>query len=248
MLHLYILYNHLNSSNNRLLIQNFTVCRQNKCGTLWKWDNKIYALVCQWSGWTRNHMYLCGVVSLERNPKKIRCRQARLCSLCQQIQKFYPCWTKKGHKVFYWGNWKRCRGNFLQRGIKWQLSCYNRLNEANQEEDEFLAEVSIIGRINHMNLIKVWGYCAKGKHRLLVFEYMEYGFLADNLSVSATALDWEKRFKIAVGTTKGLATTWGLLGLDFSLRCKASKHTSRLKLSTRGGRFWPVKATKQRCP
>ncbi|XP_040996697.1 putative receptor protein kinase ZmPK1 [Juglans microcarpa x Juglans regia] len=77
------------------------------------------------------------------------------------------------------------------------------LNEPNQGEGEFLAEVIIIGRINHMNLIEMWGYCAEGKHRLLVYEYMEYGSLAQNLS--SHALDWKKRFDIAVGTAKGLA-------------------------------------------
>ncbi|RWR91635.1 putative receptor protein kinase ZmPK1 [Cinnamomum micranthum f. kanehirae] len=80
--------------------------------------------------------------------------------------------------------------------VKW-------LEGVNQGEEEFLAEVSIIGRINHMNLIQVWGFCAERKHRLLVYEYMEHGSLAENLS--SNALDWEKRFEIAVGTAKGLA-------------------------------------------
>ncbi|MCH93939.1 receptor protein kinase 1-like, partial [Trifolium medium] len=78
-----------------------------------------------------------------------------------------------------------------------------RLHEANQGEKEFLAEISIIGRLNHMNLIGMWGYCAEGKHRLLVFEYMEKGSLADTLS--SNALDWAKRYQIAVGTAKCLS-------------------------------------------
>ncbi|AES69565.1 tyrosine kinase family protein [Medicago truncatula] len=78
-----------------------------------------------------------------------------------------------------------------------------RLHEANKGESEFLAEVSVIGRLNHMNLIGMWGYCAEGKHRLLVFEYMEKGSLADNLS--SNALNWGKRYKIALGTAKCLA-------------------------------------------
>uniref|UniRef100_A0A2N9H6E0 Receptor-like serine/threonine-protein kinase n=1 Tax=Fagus sylvatica TaxID=28930 RepID=A0A2N9H6E0_FAGSY len=84
-----------------------------------------------------------------------------------------------------------------------RVAAIKRLNEANQGEGEFLAEVSIIGRINHMNLIEMWGYCVERKHRLLVYEYMEHGSLAENLS--ASTLGWEKRFKIAVGTAKGLA-------------------------------------------
>lgn len=75
--------------------------------------------------------------------------------------------------------------------------------ETSQGEAEFLAEVTTIGRLNHMNVIEMWGYCAEGKHRLLVYEYMERGSLAGNLY--SQALDWAKRFEIAVGTAKGLA-------------------------------------------
>jgi serine/threonine protein kinase len=86
-----------------------------------------------------------------------------------------------------------------------RIAAIKRLHEANQgeSESEFLAEVSIIGRLNHMNLIGMWGYCAEGKHRLLVYEYMEKGTLADNLS--SNELDWGKRYNIAMGTAKGLA-------------------------------------------
>ncbi|KAG5022255.1 hypothetical protein JHK85_018597 [Glycine max] len=81
-----------------------------------------------------------------------------------------------------------------------------RLHEvANQGESEFLAEVRIIGRLNHMNLIGMLGYCAEGKHRLLVYEHMENGSLAQNLSSSSNVLDWSKRYSIALGTAKGLA-------------------------------------------
>ena len=54
-----------------------------------------------------------------------------------------------------------------------------------------------------MNLIKIWGYCAEGKHRLLVYEYIEHGSLAQNLN--SKTLDLKKRFEIAIGITKGLA-------------------------------------------
>ncbi|KAK8581020.1 hypothetical protein V6N13_144070 [Hibiscus sabdariffa] len=78
-----------------------------------------------------------------------------------------------------------------------------RLIDANHGEAEFLAEVNTIGKLNHMNLIDLWGYCVEGKHKLLVYEYMEHGSLAENLS--SKTLDWKKRFQIAVGTAKGLA-------------------------------------------
>ena len=88
-----------------------------------------------------------------------------------------------------------------------RVAAIKKLREANGGEAEFLAEVSTIGRLNHMNLIEMWGYCAEGNHRLLVYEYMEHGSLADNLASSNNdvVLDWEKRFAIAMGTSKGLA-------------------------------------------
>ncbi|KAL5981880.1 hypothetical protein ACLOJK_015947 [Asimina triloba] len=91
------------------------------------------------------------------------------------------------------------KGVIAEQGV----AAIKRLEGFNQREGEFLAEVSTIGRINHMNLIHMFGFCAQGKHRLLVYEYMEKGSLADNLS--SNALDWERRFEIAVGTAKGLA-------------------------------------------
>ncbi|XP_039050311.1 putative receptor protein kinase ZmPK1 [Hibiscus syriacus] len=84
-----------------------------------------------------------------------------------------------------------------------RIAAIKRLIDANHGEAEFLAEVNTIGRLNHMNLIDLWGYCVEGKHRLLVYEYMEHGSLAENLSCKT--LDWKKRFQIAVGTARGLA-------------------------------------------
>uniref|UniRef100_A0A803L0L2 non-specific serine/threonine protein kinase n=1 Tax=Chenopodium quinoa TaxID=63459 RepID=A0A803L0L2_CHEQI len=62
---------------------------------------------------------------------------------------------------------------------------------------ELLAEVSTIGRLNHMNLIDIWGYSAQGRQRLLVLEYMENKSLAEKLS--KTSLSWERRYEIALG-------------------------------------------------
>ncbi|KAJ9674315.1 hypothetical protein PVL29_023708 [Vitis rotundifolia] len=96
-------------------------------------------------------------------------------------------------------------GGVVYKGVlsDHRVAAIKQLNGANQGEAEFLAEASTIGRLNHMNLIEMWGYCFEGKHWLLVYEYMEHGSLAQNLTSST--LDWQKRFDIAVGTAKGLA-------------------------------------------
>ncbi|KAI4338186.1 hypothetical protein L6164_016530 [Bauhinia variegata] len=99
----------------------------------------------------------------------------------------------------------RGAGGVVYKGVlsDQRVAAIKRLNEANQGEGEFLTEVSIIGRLNHMNLIEMWGYCADGKHRLLVYEYMENGSLAT--IVMSDTLDWRKRYEIALGMARGLA-------------------------------------------
>uniref|UniRef100_A0A2N9GHS3 non-specific serine/threonine protein kinase n=1 Tax=Fagus sylvatica TaxID=28930 RepID=A0A2N9GHS3_FAGSY len=88
-------------------------------------------------------------------------------------------------------------GGIVYKGVlsDRRIAAIKRLNEANQGEAEFLAEVNTIGMLNHMYLIEMWGYCAEGKHKLLVYEYLEHGSLAKNLS--SNVLDWKKRFEIA---------------------------------------------------
>ncbi|GAB2217677.1 hypothetical protein Droror1_Dr00000880 [Drosera rotundifolia] len=78
-----------------------------------------------------------------------------------------------------------------------------KLADATQGEAQFLAEMSIIGRLNHMNLIKLWGYCLEGTRRLLVFDFMERGSLAENLY--SNSLSWGQRYDITLGTARGLA-------------------------------------------
>ena len=82
-----------------------------------------------------------------------------------------------------------------------------KLENVKQGKEEFQAELSVIGRINHMNLVRMWGFCSEGSHRLLVSEYVENGSLANILSNDKNNifLDWKGRFNIALGVAKGLA-------------------------------------------
>ncbi|KAK1377516.1 putative receptor protein kinase ZmPK1 [Heracleum sosnowskyi] len=79
-----------------------------------------------------------------------------------------------------------------------------RLGDIFQGNEEFLAELSTIGKSNHMNLVRMWGFCSEGKHRLLVYEYIENLSLNTHL-FSSSFLGWKERFKVALGTAKGLA-------------------------------------------
>jgi serine/threonine protein kinase len=79
------------------------------------------------------------------------------------------------------------------------------LENIRQCEEEFQAELRIIGRINHMNLVRIWGVCSESSHRMLVTEYIENGSLANVLFKDHILLEWRQRFNIALGVAKGLA-------------------------------------------
>ncbi|KAK2657764.1 hypothetical protein Ddye_010816 [Dipteronia dyeriana] len=79
-----------------------------------------------------------------------------------------------------------------------------RLGDIYQGEEVFWAEVSTIGKIYHMNLVRMWGFCSEDKHRLLIYEYVKNQSLDRHL-FSSDFLGWKERFKVALGTAKGLA-------------------------------------------
>ncbi|XP_037444467.1 putative receptor protein kinase ZmPK1 isoform X2 [Triticum dicoccoides] len=79
------------------------------------------------------------------------------------------------------------------------------LEHISRGKEEFQAELSVIARIYHMNLVRIWGFCSEGSHRLLVCEYVENGSLASILFSDNILLDWKQRFNIALGVAKGLA-------------------------------------------
>ncbi|XP_020102080.1 putative receptor protein kinase ZmPK1 isoform X1 [Ananas comosus] len=83
-----------------------------------------------------------------------------------------------------------------------------KLEDIIQGEEVFKAELSVIGKINHMNLVRMWGFCSEHSHKMLVSEYVENGSLDKILFGSESTnslLGWKERYKIAVGVAKGLA-------------------------------------------
>ncbi|WVZ85594.1 hypothetical protein U9M48_032503 [Paspalum notatum var. saurae] len=81
-----------------------------------------------------------------------------------------------------------------------------RLNGVRQGEKQFRAELSSIGIIQHINLVKLIGFCCEGDTRLLVYEHMPNGSLDSHLFQShGKILDWTIRYQIALGIARGLA-------------------------------------------
>ncbi|KAL3750991.1 hypothetical protein ACJRO7_011899 [Eucalyptus globulus] len=73
-------------------------------------------------------------------------------------------------------------------------------------EREFRVEVDILSRLDHPNLVSLIGYCADGKQRFLVYEYLPNGNLQDHLNgIGDSKMDWPSRLQVAIGAAKGLA-------------------------------------------
>ncbi|XP_034902220.1 probable serine/threonine-protein kinase PIX13 [Populus alba] len=68
------------------------------------------------------------------------------------------------------------------------------------------AEVNILGKLSHPNLVKLLGYCHE-KEVPLVYEFMQNDCLNYHLfgKGSIQPLPWDIRLKVAVGITQGLA-------------------------------------------
>ncbi|XP_002965026.2 G-type lectin S-receptor-like serine/threonine-protein kinase SD2-5 [Selaginella moellendorffii] len=73
-------------------------------------------------------------------------------------------------------------------------------------QKEFVTEVSALGNISHINIVKLYGFCADASHRLLVYELMPNGSLDRWIfSDNKDKLDWKLRHSIALDTARGLA-------------------------------------------
>ncbi|KAJ1297789.1 hypothetical protein BS78_01G404200 [Paspalum vaginatum] len=78
--------------------------------------------------------------------------------------------------------------------------------ESRQGDREFRAEVEIISRVHHRNLVTLVGYCIYSDERLLVYEFVPNKTLDTHLhGHNGPPLDWHQRWKIAVGSARGLA-------------------------------------------
>uniref|UniRef100_A0A0E0LSK0 Receptor-like serine/threonine-protein kinase n=1 Tax=Oryza punctata TaxID=4537 RepID=A0A0E0LSK0_ORYPU len=76
---------------------------------------------------------------------------------------------------------------------------------AEDGEREFQREVRAIARTHHRNLVRLLGFCNEGAYRLLVYEYMPNGSLANLLfKHDATLPSWGNRIAIALDVARGL--------------------------------------------
>ncbi|KAJ4841825.1 hypothetical protein Tsubulata_051009 [Turnera subulata] len=89
-------------------------------------------------------------------------------------------------------------------------------------EKQFTMELATISCTHHLNLVRLIGFCSEGRHRLLVYEFMENGsldnFLFGTEKESGKLLSWEDRFNIALGTARGITYLHQDCG-DYIIHC-----------------------------
>ncbi|XP_028762891.1 probable leucine-rich repeat receptor-like protein kinase At5g49770 [Neltuma alba] len=128
----------------------------------------------------------------------------------------------KGARQFSFVEIKKCTTNFSQaneigtggygkvyKGTlpNGQIIAIKRaLKESMQGAFEFKAEIELLSRVHHKNLVSLLGFCFEKGEQMLVYEYVPRGSLKDTLSgKSGFKLDWIRRLKIALGAARGLA-------------------------------------------
>ncbi|THG01067.1 hypothetical protein TEA_027290 [Camellia sinensis var. sinensis] len=80
------------------------------------------------------------------------------------------------------------------------------LNNVKGNGDEFINEVQTMGRIHHINVVRLVGYCADGFRRALLYEFLPNNSLDKFISSNQEkhSLGWEKLHDIALGISKGI--------------------------------------------
>ncbi|XP_065849372.1 uncharacterized protein [Euphorbia lathyris] len=104
------------------------------------------------------------------------------------------------------GGFGRVYGGVLEDGTQVAVKVLKRDDQ--QGGREFLAEVEMLSRLHHRNLVKLIGICAEERNRCLVYELVPNGSVESHLhgvDKESAPLDWDARIKIALGAARGLA-------------------------------------------
>nr|CAB3474616.1 unnamed protein product [Digitaria exilis] len=88
-----------------------------------------------------------------------------------------------------------------------QIAAIKRAQQGSmQGAAEFKNEIELLSRVHHKNLVSLVGFCYEQGEQMLVYEYIPYGTLRENLmGKGGVSLDWKKRLRIAIGSAKGIA-------------------------------------------
>ncbi|XP_039000034.1 G-type lectin S-receptor-like serine/threonine-protein kinase At1g34300 [Hibiscus syriacus] len=115
----------------------------------------------------------------------------------KELQQFTKGFSEKLGKGGFGAVYKGILTNRMAVAVK-------QLEGIEQGEKQFRMEVATISSTHHLNLVRLVGFCAEGRHRLLVYEFLRNGSLDKFLFTPEESLNWENRFNIALGTARGI--------------------------------------------
>ncbi|XP_062004690.1 rust resistance kinase Lr10-like isoform X2 [Rosa rugosa] len=81
------------------------------------------------------------------------------------------------------------------------------LNDSKSKGQDFINEVATIGRIHHVNVVQLIGFCSEGSKRALVYDFMPNGSLDKYILCDAKSnptLSWDRMHEIALGVARAI--------------------------------------------
>ncbi|XP_073064276.1 rust resistance kinase Lr10-like [Primulina eburnea] len=81
------------------------------------------------------------------------------------------------------------------------------LSKPSTNGQDFMNEVATIGRIHHINVVKLVGYCAERSKCALVYDFMPNGSLEKYIfskEKDCDLLTWDRKYGIAIGVARGI--------------------------------------------
>ena len=80
------------------------------------------------------------------------------------------------------------------------------LGKSKANGQDFINEVGTIGRIHHVNVVQLIGYCVEGSKRALVYEFMSNGSLDRHIfsKEGPVSLSCKRAFEISLGVARGI--------------------------------------------
>ncbi|KAK6938291.1 Serine-threonine/tyrosine-protein kinase, catalytic domain, partial [Dillenia turbinata] len=94
------------------------------------------------------------------------------------------------------------RAVYLGQDVAVKILRSEQLNEA--LEDEFAQEVAILREVQHCNVVRFVGACARSPHLCIVTEFMPGGSLYDYLHKNRNVLKLSQLLKFAIDVSKGM--------------------------------------------
>ncbi|XVE86875.1 hypothetical protein DITRI_Ditri18aG0070800 [Diplodiscus trichospermus] len=187
----------------------------------WQWKSMIDNIKKKSS---RRFSVIPLLTSYEISRKNIRRKQAKLLGSSEEEDVDVDCMPipKPSWKNFSYSELAAATDNFSPKNLlgkgghaevyKGQLSngqivAVKRLMKNGKEEEDrasdFLSELGIIAHLNHPNAAHLIGFSIDGGLHL-VLQFSPHGSLSSVLFGSSQCLDWNTRFKVAIGIADGL--------------------------------------------